>query len=1444
MYIADGTNIRMVDPKGIIQTLIGHHGHKTRWRPLPCTGALPASQVELQWPTSLALSPLDGSLHILDDHVVLQVTSDGSVRAKVGSPLHCPAARDKPAVGTITGMSFAPSGSLFLTEEDAHKQHSVLEVTPANKIKHFAGAKPDCGCSEESDCSCPADKIPLSTTIVLGPLSAITVSPDGVIHVADQQALRILSFVHYLPPDDQNGDYQVAYPRTNELYVFNRHGHHVETRDLVTGRTLYSFLYSKNTSFGRLSKVTDSSGNKVMFLRDYTSAVSQIENTMGEKFAFRISRLGLMTRFSERPGRFYEFTYDEDTGLLVASSSPGRLTYVYEYDETGRLVTVVAPTGTRVGVDSWMGGEDTQRSLSVGVGGSQGEKNAHILTLTGNARAVFTQRSVRSELQVWSNGTWRQDLPWGGYAHALATAYSPLLEVSLPTQARLLPAVHRYEVAVTPGPPNALTTSYGVGDRRRQERLVETVLLVNGSRVLRRAWDGASRTESLTDGSSQPLLKLTYDHNGHPTSIALGDHLSSLNVTYDRFGRVEARQWDDSSETYEYDAHGLLSSVAGSGARAPFTTSYTFGEIRLPVTITLPSGRTWDLHYDERGGLKFVTTPTGSAHFFSMQPSFGYFIFTYTPPGSTHSYRQYLDHAGRLLLTTFPAGAAKVLYTYTEAGQLKEIVSGDGKTQFAYGSDGLMSETTHEEAFLEYKMDMLYTGRLLQEHRIDYGARTGLSNVKFTYEYDSNFRVTSFAGRIGGQNLAPFAFAYSAATGGPSQIGHFSVARPRLNETAIQDGTAIFSRQLNAHLQVAESSVTIHNMQVFKLQILYNSDGKIKQTNTYTRNFHTKPYTNTKNYTYDADGQLTSVEAKEPWSFTYDANGNMLSLTYSTNTIPMKYDSQDRIVKFGEGVYRYDSRGAIVQNAREVTYQYNARGLLVRAAKSGRFNIRYMYDHENRLVARKDNFGNVTQFLYTDQRHPDQVTHIYSPRDGNLISLVYDDRGHIIFAQVYRNKYYIATDECGTPVMVFNQYGEVVREMMRSPYGHIMYDSNPYLYLPVDYCGGLLETRTELVHMPRGRIYDPLIGQWLSPAWEDVPGSVLSPARLTLYRFNGNDPINVHLRHWKNYDHKAWLSRLGYNLESLAPQLAWAYTPNPPSLWEAFTHTPATPTRAAVSPFSEQVQGVRCVSGLVLTLQEAARTTARLSTLTPTRLRHDFWPQTHKIEIASVPGPFGVGLLVSSVDGRAMVTATDLANPIFRDVLTSVFNNSLLLDITLTTHNTHVFYFVKENFWKASEDMTQLNRLGGEVNITVHEPSASAPLQADEEKNDNFVDVKLHSAWAVVHIRYGTTVVQEKKRLLKHAKKVAIRRAWSEERERLSSGLPGSVEWSSSETEELLSRGSVSSYTAKYLYPPEEYPALLDDPTNVRFFRNTKRTRRNSKTRRSHRCRKWWRGLC
>lgn len=48
-----------------------------------------------------------------------------------------------------------------------------------------------------------------------------------------------------------------------------------------------------------------------------------------------------------------------------------------------------------------------------------------------------------------------------------------------------------------------------------------------------------------------------------------------------------------------------------------------------------------------------------------------------------------------------------------------------------------------------------------------------------------------------------------------------------------------------------------------------------------------------------------------------------------------------------------------------------------------------------------------------------------------------------------------------------------------------------------------------MVHMPNGKVYDPLVGQWMSPQWEGMLARATEPQQLHLYRFNGNDPINV-----------------------------------------------------------------------------------------------------------------------------------------------------------------------------------------------------------------------------------------------------------------------------------------------------------------------------------------------
>ena len=47
-------------------------------------------QIKLHWPTALSVNPLDNTLHILDNNMVLKVTDDGKVLVVAGRPLHCP----------------------------------------------------------------------------------------------------------------------------------------------------------------------------------------------------------------------------------------------------------------------------------------------------------------------------------------------------------------------------------------------------------------------------------------------------------------------------------------------------------------------------------------------------------------------------------------------------------------------------------------------------------------------------------------------------------------------------------------------------------------------------------------------------------------------------------------------------------------------------------------------------------------------------------------------------------------------------------------------------------------------------------------------------------------------------------------------------------------------------------------------------------------------------------------------------------------------------------------------------------------------------------------------------------------------------------------------------------------------------------------------------------
>ncbi|CAG2063983.1 unnamed protein product, partial [Timema podura] len=167
---------------------------------------------------------------------------------------------------------------------------------------------------------------------------------------------------------------------------------------------------------------------------------------------------------------------------------------------------------------------------------------------------------------------------------------------------------------------------------------------------------------------------------------------------------------------------------------------------------------------------------------------------------------------------------------------------------------------------------------------------------------------------------------------------------------------------------------------------------------------------------------------------------------------------------------------------------------------------------------------------------------------------------------------------------------------------------------------------------------------------------------------------------------------------------------------------------------------------------------------------------------------FGEGLLISRVDGRAIVSVVDGVNSVVQDVVT--------------------------------DDQEELKRLGGMFNISAHETA--------EHGSAGTKELRLHNPDAAVFIRYGADPETERHRILKHAHKRAVERAWELEKQLVMAGFSGRGDWSEEEREELLLHGDVDGFEGVDIHSIHHYPQLADDPGNVAFRRDAKRKRRKS----------------
>lgn len=470
-----------------------------------------------------------------------------------------------------------------------------------------------------------------------------------------------------------------------------------------------------------------------------------------------------------------------------------------------------------------------------------------------------------------------------------------------------------------------------------------------------------------------------------------------------------------------------------------------------------------------------------------------------------HPYEILYNDDGQILAKVYPHQSGKVAYVYDQNGKLETVLSGLSSIHYTYQeSTSLVKSIDIIEPNFELKQEYKYHAGILKDEKLKYGSKSGLDNAHFRYQYDGNARISGIDVEINGKELPQLRLKFNQNLGMLEGVSDLRIYRNTFNRSVMQDTSKQFFTitDYDNHGRIKSLLINIKSFDVYRLELDYDKRNRIK-----TQKLTIGRTSSTDRITYNADGHVMEVIGNGNWKYVYDENGNVIGVIEQGEKITLGYDSGDRVVQYGDVEFNsYDGRGFVVRRG-EQKYRYNSRAQLIHAFERDKFQTWYFYDDHGRLISWHDERGNVTQYFYANPSTPDLISHVHFPKSGRTFRLLYDERHVLITVETSEQRFYVASDPNGSPLALFDTNGNIIKEVRRTPFGKVTKDSNPDFYLPVDFHGGLLDPNTGLVYLGK-RLYDPVVGQWMTPAWEEMANQLTTPTDVFIYRFNNNDPIN------------------------------------------------------------------------------------------------------------------------------------------------------------------------------------------------------------------------------------------------------------------------------------------------------------------------------------------------
>ncbi|KAM8842716.1 LOW QUALITY PROTEIN: teneurin-3 [Synchiropus picturatus] len=1215
---------------------------------------------------------------------------------------------------------------------------------------------------------------------------------DGTLYVADLGNIRIRAIQQNKPTGSMaslRDSYEVASPSSQELYVFDCNGTHHFTLSLVTGDYKYNFTYSNEKD---VTAVTDSSGNTLRIRRDTNRLPVRVVAPDNQVIWLTIGTNGCLKSVNAHGQELVFYTCHGNTGLLATKSTKIGWTTFYDYDNEARLTNVTFPTG----VVTNLHGDMSSGTVSVDIETSVRDDNVYITTNLSSINAFYTL--VQDQLQ----NSYRI-----GNDQSLRVIYANGMDTHFQTEPHILagaasPTVARRNMSL-PGEngQNLVEWRFRKEQARGKVCVYGRKLRVNDRNILSVDYDRTLRTEKIYDDHRKFLLKIIYDTQGHPILWVPSSKLLSINLTYSGMGQVTSLQRGPTTEKWEYDSQGrIISRVFADG----MMWSYTHQD--KSTVLLLQSQNQYIFDYGSGHRLAAVPMPNVARHVMQTIRSIGYYRNIYTPPESNASVTVDFSEDGQLLRVVHLGTGRCILYKYRKQNKLAEILYDSTRISFTYDESAGVLKTVNlqSEGFI-CSIRYRHLGPLV-DRQIFRFSEDGMVNARFDYTYDNNFRVTSMQAVINETPLPIDLSQFDDISGKVEQFGKFGVIYYDINQI-ISTAVMTYTKHFDQHGRIKEIQYEIFRSLMYWITIQYDNMGRVTK-----REIKIGPVANTTKYgyEYDVDGQLQTVSLNEKmmWRYNYDLNGNLhlFNPGISGRLTPLRYDLRDRITQLGDVQYKLDEDGFLRQRGAEI-FEYNSKGLLVRVySKVASWTIQYRYDGLSRRVASRNSFGQHLQFFYADLNYPTRITHIYNHSSTEITTLYYDLQG-LMFAMEFSsgNEFYIVCDNTGTPLAVFNNNGLLLKQVQYTSYGEVYFDSNPDFVLVIGFHGGLYDPLSRLLHFG-DRDYDIPAGRWTTPDISTWTRVGKDPHPFNLYTFRGNNPISK-VHQVKEYltDINIWLVTFGFHLHNAIPGFPVPqYDPNRPSLEMRKSQLDDLP------PI--------CVQQEVTSQSRAFLSFERIAPLISGCHHSD--DDKPWLWFAVVKSLIGKGVMLAVIQGRVVTNSLNVANVDCIKVA-SVLNNAFYLeDLHFTVEGRDTHYFIKTSL--PDSDLSTLHLTSGRrslengINITV-----SQSTTVMNGRTRRFADVELQYGSLSLHIRYGTTLDEEKARILEHARQRVLSHAWGRELQRVRNGEEGVRLWTEGEKRQLLSSGKVLGYDGYYVLSIEQYPEFADNVNNIQFLRQS-----------------------